>query len=310
MPNTLPPLTTPGALTRYRRDAETAAPDLTVLTTFRLMPGMTAAEVESLARAGATAGKYYPDGATTNSEGGIVDWRQVEEALTAMEHSGIVLCVHGEDPDAPVLRREAAFLPRFFEIRKAFPRLWMVLEHVSSKEGVRAVMDSPAPTAATVTLQHLYFTLDDLIGGTLDPHLFCKPVVKTAADRRSIADRLLSGDSRFFFGSDSAPHPRSVKEGGNGAAGAYAAPAALPALAEWFDREDAIEGLQPFICRFGREFYGLPPNEGTITLEKDSWTVPHEADGSVPLFAGRSFSWRILKRTAAPIEGIGDAPVP
>lgn len=298
MPNTQPPLTTPDALLQYRREIETAAPNLTVLTTFRLMPGMTAADVESLVAAGATAGKYYPDGATTNSEGGIVDWRQIEKSLGAMESAGIVLCVHGEEPDAPVLQREAAFLPRFIEIRRAFPRLPMVLEHVSSAEGVRAIRDCPDITAATVTLQHLFFTLDDLLGGSLDPHLFCKPVVKNDADRRSIAERILSGDSRFFFGSDSAPHPRRAKESAAGAAGSYTAPVALPALAEWFQREDAMERLEPFVCRFGRAFYGLPPNPGTITLERQEWTVPTETDGSVPLFAGRTLSWRITPESS------------
>ena len=296
MPNTVPPLVTPDEVLAYRAAAMDAAPGLKVVGTFRLMPGMGESEISTLAAAGISAGKYYPDGATTNSAGGVSSWRQIEAALAAMEAAGMVLCIHGEDPAASVLDREEAFLPAFMEIRWAFPRLRMILEHVSSASGVQAVLDASdrGPTAATVTVQHLWFTLDDLIGGMLNPHLFCKPVVKLESDRDAIRDRILAGDGRFFFGSDSAPHLRGAKESGCCPAGAYAAPMALQAVVTWFDEQDALELLEPYMCRFGREFYDVPANQGTVRLERRPWTVPLEAEGCVPLMAGRELPWSIV----------------
>ena len=293
MPNTLPPLRTPEDIAAYRGKAADAAPGLAVLCAFRLMPGMSGAEVAGLAAAGITAGKYYPDGATTNSAGGLSDWRQIQEALAAMEENGLVLCIHGEDPSAPVLEREERFLPVFLEIRSAFPGLKMILEHVSSAAGVEVIRNAPEPSAATVTVQHMLFTLDDLMGGLFNPHLFCKPVVKYDTDRSAIRERLLAGDERFFFGSDSAPHPKSAKESGSAPAGSYTAPMALQAVVSWFDEVDALHRLEPFLCRFGREFYGMEPNPGTVTLERMPWRVPEESEGCVPLMAGLELPWRL-----------------
>lgn len=296
MPNTVPPLVRPEEILEYRRQAMEAAPGLEVVGTFRLMPGMGEADIEALAAAGITAGKYYPDGATTNSAGGVGDWRQIEEALAAMEKTGMVLCVHGEDPSAPVLDREEAFLPAFMEIRWAFPKLKMILEHVSSGAGVQAVLDASdrGPTAATITVQHMYYTLDDLFGGMLNPHLFCKPVVKFDSDRSAIAERLLAGDERFFFGSDSAPHLKGAKESDCCPAGAYTAPLALQAVVSWFDNQDALEKAEAFLCRFGREFYGVDANPGTVTLERKAWKIPATSEGCVPLMAGMELNWSIV----------------
>ena len=293
MPNTLPPLTAPRDIEAYRKTAMDAAPGLEVEAAFRLMPGMGEADVAALAAAGVPAGKYYPDGATTNSAGGIGHWRQIEAALAAMEEHDLILAVHGEDPEAPVMEREERFLSAFAEIRAAFPRLRMILEHVSSAAGVRAVREDAGPTAATVTVQHLCYTLDDLLGGMLDPHLFCKPVVKFGSDRAAIQDRVLAGDERFFFGSDSAPHPRVRKESPGAPAGSYAAPMALQAVVSWLDGRDALERAEPFLCAFGRTFYRREPNPGTVTLERRPWTVPEESEGCVPLMAGRQLPWRL-----------------
>jgi len=299
MPNTLPPLTTPDEISAYRKIARDAAPDLDVLIAFRLMPDTGGEEVSALADSGVRAGKYYPDGATTNSKGGLSNWRQIESALAVMEESGMVLCLHGEEPTASVLMREEAFLPVFWEIREAFPRLKMILEHVSSAAGVQAVIDDQGPSAATVTVQHLLFTLDDLMGGSLNPHLFCKPVVKTDEDRKAIQERILDGDRRFFFGSDSAPHEKGRKESPHCPAGAYTAPMALPALVSWFDGVDALNRLEPFLCEFGRNFYGLPSNRGTVRLERRPWTVPQLSEGCVPLMAGEELPWRLVSISAA-----------
>ena len=293
MPNTDPPLTSPEAVSVYRREAEAAAPGLRVLPAFRLMPGMDAGEIRALADTGVFAGKYYPDGATTNSGGGLTHWRQAEPALAAMEERDLVLCVHGEDPEAPVLDREAAFLPIFREMRRRFPRLRMILEHVSTADGVRMVLDDEGPTAATVTVQHLAFTLDDLLGGMLNPHLFCKPVVKTLRDREIIQEAVFSGHHRFFFGSDSAPHLRNHKESDSCPPGAYTAPMILPALATIFEKAGCLDRLEEFICRIGRKFYRMPPNEGEVVLVPEPWTVPAESEGCVPLMAGQTLPWRV-----------------
>jgi dihydroorotase len=295
MPNTTPPLVSPEDVLQYGKSAEEAAPGLEVLTAFRLMPRCSEEDVRALAAAGVPAGKYYPDGATTNSAGGLSDWRQIDGALAAMEETGLVLCLHGEAPSAPVLDREEAFLPVFREIRQAFPRLKMILEHVSSSAGVRIISESDGLTAATVTVQHLLFTLDDLLGGLLNPHLFCKPVVKFDEDRRAIRDRVLAGDSRFFFGSDSAPHLRESKESDCCPAGAYTAPMALPALVTWFEEEDALDCVEPFFCEFGRKFYNVPGNAGRIELERKPWTVPSISQGCVPLMAGEILPWRLVE---------------
>ena len=293
MPNTLPPLVGVEEIQKYRQKARKAASGLEVLTAFRIMPDTKAGDIGALSEAGIPAGKYYPEGATTNSSGGLTGWRQIEEALGAMEEKGLVLSIHGEDPSAPVLEREEAFLPVFREIKQAFPGLKMVLEHVSTAAGVQAVREAPGPTAATVTLHHLLFTLEDLLGGRLNPHLFCKPLVKSDKDRRVIQERLLVGDERFFFGSDSAPHPAGMKESGSIPAGIYSAPVILPVLAGWFEEKNALERMEAFLCYFGRNFYGMEANPGRVELERETWKVPDLSEGCVPLLAGEELRWRV-----------------
>ena len=294
MPNTIPPLCSPEDIRAYRQAAENACPGLEVQVAFRLMPGMTAIEIKALADTGILAGKLYPDGATTNSENGISHWQQIRDALAAMEEYGIVLCIHGEDPDAPVLDRERAYLSVFREIRRSFPKLKMILEHVSSADGVRLVMEDNGPTAATVTPQHLMFTLDDLLGGLLKPHLFCKPILKLQADRMAIEEVVLSGHKRFFFGSDSAPHTQEKKHSDCCPAGVYSAPVLLPLLTTYFEKAGKLDAMKPFLCDFGRAFYGVGPNKGTVTLRKIPWTVPELSDACVPLMAGQVLDWQIV----------------
>ncbi len=296
MPNTLPPIATPGELASYRAEIRSAAPELTALMTFKIQPGMDRATVRSLRDAGALAGKYYPLGVTTNSEDGISDTDSVMDAVAAIEAEGLVLCIHGEEPGAEILDRERAFLPRLAHLARSFPRLRIVLEHVSSAAGVEAVLALPERVAGTVTVHHLLYTMDDLIGGRLDPHLFCKPVVKTRADRSALQRAVLDGNRKLFFGSDSAPHPRSAKESAQGEAGVYAMPVSLPLLAGFFAERGALDRIEDFVSRFGAEFYGLPPNGGSLRLRRARWTVPEEIDGVVPLAAGREMAWRALDR--------------
>ena len=298
MPNTIPPLVTVESLLEYRQLAEAAAPGLEVLTAFYLTPSTTPEDIQDLAAAGIPAGKYYPAGVTTNSSRGLSGWKQIEGALGEMEDQGMVLSIHGEDPSAAVLEREASFIPDFLEIRKAFPKLKIILEHVSSAQGVRAVQEAQEPTAATITLQHLLFTLEDLLGGSLNPHLFCKPIVKFEKDRRAIQERVLTGDKRFFFGSDSAPHPVGKKESGSIPGGSYSAPVILPVLVSWFEEQNAMDYLESFLCDFGRTFYGVPANSGRVVLERQPWRVPSIAENCVPLMAGEELPWRLTETPA------------
>ena len=300
MPNILPPVTAAAGIESYRRaimDAlQGATPGFEPLMAFKLHPGMDAETVRACARAGAIAGKYYPAGATTNSADGIRSPVEIEVALAAMEEEGLVLSIHGEDPAAPVLEREAAFLPVVESILARHPRLRVVLEHLSGAEALAFVLSGPPNLAGTLTAHHLSFTLDDLLGEGLDPHLFCKPVVKTARDRAALREAAFSGQRRLFFGSDSAPHPRTAKEARRAPAGIYAAPAALASVVGLFAEAGAEGAMRAFLCENGAAFYGLPPATGSITLVEEAWTVPEELDGSVPMFAGKSLAWRVVER--------------
>jgi dihydroorotase len=293
MPNTLPPVTTPGRVERYREEISAAAPGFTPLMTFKLVPGMGAKEIEALSRAGALAGKYYPANATTNAEDGVPSPESVAKALGEMERLGLVLSIHGELPTAFCLDREAAFLPVLEGIAEAHPDLKIVFEHVSSREGLAAVLALPRNVAATVTVHHLLFTLDDIAGGALSPHFFCKPILKRPEDRDALQRAVLSRNPKLFFGSDSAPHPIKRKEGPKAPGGIFSAPAALPLLAEFFVGAGKVDAFEDFVSRFGAEFYGLEPNEGQITLVREPWRVPDEIAGAAPLLAGSTLSWSL-----------------
>lgn len=293
MPNVLPPVASAAALEAYRAELRAAAPGLEPLMAFKLLPGMDGETVRGLAAAGALAGKYYPAGATTNSADGIADPGQAEEALDAMEELGLVLSVHGEDPAASAMEREAAFLPALELILARHPGLRVVLEHLASREALSFVLSGPERLAGTVTAHHLLLTMDDLLGEGLDPHLYCKPLLKTGADREALREAVLGGAGKLFFGSDSAPHPRAAKESRRAPAGIYSSPAALPALAALFEEAGALAELRGFVAGRGAAFYGLPAPSGSLELLREDWTVPEEADGAVPMLAGRRLSWRL-----------------
>lgn len=300
MPNTLPPVTTSVDVERYRREILNAVGDypyFAPLMSFKLTdPGRQAAEIPALQGSGVVTGKFYPRGATTHSEDGITDFRELYPVFEAMQAEGIVLSVHAEDPGAFILEREREFLPVIRQVSRDFPKLKIIVEHVSSAEGVEAVLSLPETVGATITLHHLMLTLDDLLGGKLQPHLFCKPVVKRPADREALREAIRSGNSKFFFGSDSAPHPRSDKEGAECGAGVYTAPVALPALVLLFESLGMIERLEDFVSGFGADFYGLPRSSDTITLVHTPWTVPEEANGVVPFLAGQTLPWQLAAR--------------
>ncbi len=293
MPNTLPPITTAAALNSYRREIEVAAPGLSALMTFKIHPKLDRVALAALKAAGAVAGKLYPEGVTTNSEDGV---RRLEDAygvFALMEELNLVLCLHGEHPEAFSLDREAAFVTGLAGLRSAFPRLKIVLEHVSSVAGLEAVLADGPLTAATVTVHHLLYTLDDMVGGKLDPHLFCKPLLKRPEDRKRLVEAALSGSPKVFFGSDSAPHTREHKESALCSAGCYSMPVSLSLLVSLFEAYGALNCLEPFVSRFGAEFYGLTLNQGIVTFVKEPWTVSKLYHGVVPLQSGATLPWSL-----------------
>jgi len=293
MPNTLPPIASAPALTEYRRQIENAAPGLKPLMTFKIRPDLTRDSLMALKASGAVAGKLYPEGVTTHSEDGV---RRLEDAFPVfglMEDLGFVLCLHGEHPEAFSLDREAEFVKGLKALRKSFPQLRIVLEHVSSVAGLDAVLEDGPLTGATLTAHHLLYTLDDMLGGRLDPHLFCKPLLKRPEDRKRLVEAALSGSPQVFFGSDSAPHARENKEAALCSAGCYTMPVSLSLLIGLFEANDALPKLEPFVSQFGAQFYGLPLNSGSVTFVKQPWVVPKSYHGVVPLRAGVALPWSL-----------------
>ena len=292
MPNVKPPITTPAGLISYRNEIQRCTTGFQPLMTFKLVAGLNANQVAGLKDSGAVAGKYYPEGVTTNSEDGIRNTGELFPILEAMEEMDIILCVHGEKPGDPILTREQSFIPEFEQIVKKFPRLRIVFEHVSTKEAVAFVRNMPDSIAATVTVHHLLFTLEDMMASGFYPELYCKPVVKHASDMEAIRQAVLEGGSKFFFGSDSAPHPRAAKSKAPVASGVYSSPVALPLLIDFFDSHGALGKLEDFVSRFGAEFYRLPLNEGRSEWQRISDKVPRAIDGAIPLLAGKTVSWK------------------
>jgi len=300
MPNTVPPLLGWGDIFNYRTLVQNAISrgrfSFEPFFSLQITESTQYETVQSAFRHGrAIAGKIYPRGMTTNSENGVLDYHKIFPALAAMQECGMVACFHGETPQGGVfcLDRESAFLGTLNMIVKNFPRLKIVLEHITTRKAVNWIMEMPANVAATITVHHLILTLDDVIGGKLQTHNFCKPVAKRPEDREALIAAAMSGDPKFFLGTDSAPHPVSDKECAHGCAGVYTAPVALPLLADVFDKRSLLERLDNFTSRFGAEFYGLPLNEGTITLVRRRQVVPATANGIVPFMAGRQIEWSV-----------------
>ena len=293
MPNTLPPINTPERLSSYRDEILSLSSDFKPIMSFKLYPGMSAYAVKAMAQAGAVLGKLYPAGATTNSEDGVKSWHEIKDALGAMCDLDLVLSIHCEDPDAYVLDREYEYHKEFAAIAKAYPGLRMVFEHISDRRSIDFVLNLSDRVAGTITAHHLLLTLDDVIGANMNPHTFCKPVVKSPADRQALQDAAFSGSGKFFFGSDSAPHLKSKKESGSAGGGIYSAPCAVPLMVQLFEENNKLDKLENFMSVYGPAFYGITAATSRITLVKKECTIPEVVDGIVPLQAGRTVTWSL-----------------
>ena len=298
MPNLAPPITTVDAASAYRdRIAAAAGPGFTPLMTCYLTDSISPDEIARGFEQGVwIAAKLYPAGATTNSASGVTDIRNIYRVLERMQAIGMVLCVHGEvtDPNVDVFDREAVFIDRVLTgVMRDFPGLRIVFEHITTRDAVEFVRDR-ANIAATVTPQHLIINRNAIFAGGLRPHAYCLPVAKREEHRLAVRKAATSAWSNVFLGTDSAPHSRAAKESACGCAGIFNAPFALESYASVFEEEGALDNLEGFASVNGPEFYGLPLNDGSVTLEKSEVLVPEEIAGVVPFHAGESLSWRLV----------------
>lgn len=303
MPNLRPPVTATAQALSYKERILQAVPAgaaFEPLMTLYLTDVTPPDEIARAADAGIVALKLYPAGATTNSDAGVTDIRKTYRTLEAMQRAGLKLLVHGEvtDPDIDLFDREAVFIDRvMIPLRKDFPELKVVFEHITTKEAAQYVQDADAHTAATITAHHLLYNRNAIFLGGIRPHYYCLPVLKREVHRQALVQAATTGSPKFFLGTDSAPHPAHLKEHASGCAGCYTALTALELYAEAFEAAGALDKLEGFASFFGADFYGLPRNSGRVTLRKEEWSVPEEvAFGEAvvkPLRGGETISWRI-----------------
>ena len=237
--------------------------------------------------------KLYPAGITTQSEGGVQDFDRIGATVALLEELDIPLLVHGES-NGFVMDREREFLSVYQWLAHTFPKLRIVMEHITTAEAVE-LLDRFDNLAATVTLHHLMITLDDVAGGLLQPDLFCKPIAKTPRDRQALCQAVFSGHPRLFFGSDSAPHPRHKKECCGCAAGVFSAPVALPMLAQLFEENSCLDRLPQFVSQFGRRFYRIDPPAKTVLLERRPWRVPKQYETVASFLNDQVLTWQLKK---------------
>ena len=305
MPNLRPPVTTTAAALEYRDRILSALPPgtrfeplMTLYLTDRTRP-------EEIARAKASgavhAVKYYPAGATTNSDSGVTDLANCYGVFDAMAEHGVPLLVHGEvtDPDVDVFDRERVFIERVLApLTARFSALKVVVEHITTREAAQFVREAPDEIAATITAHHLLLNRNALFQGGVRPHHYCLPIIKRETHRQALVAAAVSGDRKFFLGTDSAPHARHTKETGCGCAGVYTAHGGIELYAEAFETAGALDKLENFASVYGAQFYGLKRNAGTIVLEQADVEVPAElvfgGDTLVPFRAGEALRWRLV----------------
>ena len=305
MPNLKPPVTTVALAAAYRERILAALPGgmtFTPLMTLYLTDNMPPSEVDAVKASGFVhAIKLYPAGATTNSDAGVSDLKKCAAILARMEKLGVPLLVHGEvtDPAVDVFDREAVFIDTVLEpLLKDFPALNVVLEHVTTKQGIEFVRDADANVAGTLTAHHLLLNRNAIFAGGIRPHHYCLPVLKRESHRQALLAAAISGNPKFFLGTDSAPHAQGAKEAACGCAGCYTAHAGIELYAEAFEAAGALDKLEAFASFHGADYYGLPRNSAQITLRRDAVAIPASLDylGSdrlVPLRAGESVAWRL-----------------
>jgi dihydroorotase len=306
MPNLRPPVTTAAQAMAYRDRIVAALPkagpgsEFTPLMTLYLTDNLAPQEIVRAKAAGVVAVKLYPAGATTNSDAGVTDIRKTYPTLEAMQREGLLLLVHGEvtDPAVDVFDREAVFIDRVMQpLRRDFSALKVVFEHITTQEAAQYVADSGPNTAATITAHHLLYNRNAIFMGGLRPHYYCLPVLKREEHRRALVEAATSGSSKFFLGTDSAPHAAALKEASVCGAGCYTAPAALELYAEAFEAAGALDKLEGFASHHGPDFYGLPRNRSRVTLRREPWTLPERVpfgDASLkPLRGGETLNWRL-----------------
>ena len=303
MPNLVPPVTTAADATAYRERILAAANGAAFepLMTLYLTESMTPETIREAKAAGVVAAKLYPAGATTNSDSGVKDIRNIYPVLEAMANCGMLLLVHGEvtDADIDIFDREKVFLERVLApTLEAFPNLKVVLEHITTADSAEFVRQHTGDNlGATLTPQHLMYNRNHMLVGGIRPHLYCLPILKRNRHQQALRDAVASGDKRFFLGTDSAPHSKDRKEAACGCAGCYSAYGAIGLYADIFEELGILDKLEAFASFNGPDFYGLPRNTDTITLIRDPWTMPAElplADGTiVPLKAGETVHWKL-----------------
>jgi dihydroorotase len=306
MPNLRPPITSTVQALAYRERILAAVPQgisfeplMTLYLTDRLGPD----EIARAKDAGIVAVKLYPAGATTNSDAGVTDLRHTYPTLEFMQRVGIPLLVHGEvtAPEVDLFDREAVFIEsQLIPLRRDFPELKIVFEHITTREAAQYVQSADKFIAATLTVHHLLFNRNAIFAGGLRPHYYCLPVLKRETHRLALLSAATSGSSKFFLGTDSAPHPVHLKEHASGCAGCYTAHAAMELYAQAFESVGALEKLEGFASFHGPDFYGLPRNADTITLRREEWTTPASfkfGDAELkPLCAGEVLSWRLIAK--------------
>ncbi len=304
MPNLKPPVTTANEAAHYRARIRAAVPAgvaFEPLMTLYLTDKLPPEEIVRARAAGVVACKLYPAGATTNSDAGVTDIRKTYRTLEAMQREGLLLLVHGEvtSPEIDLFDREAVFIEQQLKpLRRDFPELRIVFEHITTKEAAQYVMESDRYTGATITAHHLLYNRNAIFTGGIRPHYYCLPVLKREVHRQALVAAATSGSPKFFLGTDSAPHPVHLKEYATGCAGCYTAHAAIEMYAEAFDAAGALDKLEGFASFHGADFYGLPRNTGTIRLRRESWTPPEsfpfgEAELK-PLRSGEALPWRMV----------------
>jgi dihydroorotase len=308
MPNLAPPVTTARAATEYRERVMAALPEGSTfepLMTCYLTDNTDPSELERGFIDGIfTGAKLYPVGATTNSDFGVTDINKLHPVFERMEKIGMRLLIHGEessDPSIDIFDRERVFIAQRLKIlTKKFPDLRIILEHLSSKEGVEYVRSAAPHVGGTITPHHLMLNRNDMLGYGIRPYYYCMPIIKREEDRLALREAATSGEACFFLGTDSAPHPMVEKLAVVGCAGLFNSPVAIETYAKVFDEEGALDRLETFASINGPAHYGLPPNEGTITLERRSWTVPEgipvegPAERALIYRGGETIEWQVV----------------